>query len=65
MTLLEHEKTLYLHKKKGKRRKEEFLQPTKKNGQITCSSKVMSTTLLSKQLFTIDLQHSTSIPTGI
>ena len=32
-----------------------------KNGQITFSSKVMSTTLLSKQLFTIDLQHSTRL----
>ena len=30
MTLLEHEKTLYLHRKKGKRWKKEFLHPPKK-----------------------------------
>ena len=45
MTLLGHEKTLYLHREKGKRHKEEFLQPPK-NGQITRCPKV---TLLSKQ----------------
>ena len=57
MTLLGHEKTLCLHRKKETGERRNFYN-RQKNGQITCSSKVMSTTLLSKQLFTVDLQHT-------
>ena len=58
MTLLGLKKTLYLQRKMEKGRN---FTTNKKNGQITCCSKVMSTTLLSKQLFTVDLQHSTRL----
>ena len=63
MTILGLEKTLYLHRKMEKRRI--FTTDKKKWSNYLLFKSYVNNTPVKNRLFTVDLQHCTSIPTGI